>query len=80
MKKDVYYMYINLFIRFKNTEHTEDIRMTYDYRPRFELMYVIRILKGIQNLFELHEFPNYRSSDYFGKILKKIRKRCFFTM
>ena len=42
--------------------------------------HVIRILKGIQNLLELHEFSNSRSSDYFSKILKKISRGCFFMM
>ena len=28
--------------------------------------HVVQILKGIQKLFELHEFSNYRSSDYFS--------------
>ena len=42
--------------------------------------HITRILKGIQNLFELHEFSNYRSSDYFGQILKKISRGCVFTI
>ena len=39
--------------------------------------HVIRILKGIQNLFKLHEFSNYRSSDYFDRILKKNKQEMF---
>ena len=42
--------------------------------------HVIQILKGIQNLFELQEFSNYSSPDYFGQILEKIERECFFTM
>ena len=38
---------------------------------------VIWILKEIQNLFELHEFSNYRSSDYFDRILKKNKQEMF---
>ena len=29
---------------------------------------------GIRNLFKLYEFSNYKSSDYFGQVLKKINK------
>ena len=39
--------------------------------------HIIRILKGIQNLFELHEFSNYSSSDYFGQIFKKNKQEMF---
>ena len=34
----------------------------------------IQIFKGIQSLFELHEFSNYKSSDYFVQILTKISR------
>ena len=41
---------------------------------------MIRILKGIQKFFELHEFSNYKSLDYFSQILKKISRECSFSM
>ena len=44
---------------------------------QYSWTHVIRILKGIQNLFELHEFSNYRSSDYFDQILKKNKQGMF---
>ena len=39
--------------------------------------HTIQILKGVQNLFELPEFVNYRSSNHFGQILKKISSGSF---
>ena len=47
---------------------------------KYSWTHVIRIFKGIQNMFKLHEFSNYSSSDNFGQILKKIGRGCFFTM
>ena len=35
------------------------------------------MLKGIQNLFKLHDFSNFRSSDYFSQSLKKNKQGMF---
>ena len=43
----------------------------YGDQHKYSWTHIIQIVKGIQNLFELLEFSNYRSSDYFGQILKK---------
>ena len=50
------------------------------FKMEYSWSHVIRILKGIQNLLELHKFSNYRSSDYFYQILKKINRGCSFMM
>ena len=44
-------------------------------------IHVIRILRGPRNLFELHDYSNYRSSDYMSStvyISKIIRHRLIF--
>ena len=33
---------------------------------RYSRTHVIRILRGPRNLFELHDYSNYRSSDYMS--------------
>ena len=41
------------------------------FESKYSRTHVIRILRGPRNLFELHDYSNYRSSDYMSSTVLK---------